>query len=308
MSSKDIGPLEGNFFPKYFIKNQFRTPTVYPPKDLDLTSQVAIVTGSNTGLGYEASRQLLSYKLSHLVMAVRTVQKGETAADQLRKDFPQATIEVWMLDMNSYESIQSFADRVKSDLPRLDMAILNAGLGKQTFGTVPATGHEESVQVNYLSTSLLAILLLPILKTRSPSGKPGRLTLINSATAYMTKFQNRDAKQLLASFDDPKQWDGNDRYGSSKLLGQMFTYKLLEYVSADDVIINLADPGLVKGTGLGGKGGILISVARSIFSLAGRTVEAGATAYVDAVAVKGKESHGCFLMSWEIAPSVQALI
>ncbi len=104
-SSKDLGPSPLSFFPGIFIKTQFRTKPRYPPKDTDLTGRVGIVTGSNTGLGFESSRQLLSYKLSRLIMAVRSPTKGEAAAAKLRKEFPRATIDVWILDMNSYESV-----------------------------------------------------------------------------------------------------------------------------------------------------------------------------------------------------------
>ena len=83
----------------------------------------------------------------------------------------------------------------------------------------------------------------------------------------------------------------------------MFLWKLFDYVSADEVIINLADPGAVKGTELArdAKGGMKVA-AKLFGALAGRTMKVGASCLVDAVVNKGKESHGCFLMSWQIHP------
>ncbi|KAI1452421.1 NAD(P)-binding protein [Annulohypoxylon moriforme] len=303
VSSKELPPSTVPFFPNQFFRNQFRSKPQYPPPNTNLSEKVAIISGGNTGLGFEAATQLLSFKLGTLILAVRSTAKGEAAASKLRARYPKATIHVWKLDMSSYDSIQEFAGRVNTQLPRLDMVILNAGVSKLEFGTVSSTGHEETVQINYLSTALLAILLLPALKSKSPPGIPGRLTIVSAALTLVAKFPNRDESPLLPSFDNPKYWDPNDQYCSSKLLMHLFLWKLVDYISADDVIVNLADPGFVKGTELardvsGGQ-----RVGLSIFaSLTGRNKKHGASTYVDAVVNKGKESHGGFIMSWQIHP------
>ncbi|KAG4216943.1 hypothetical protein PC116_g34576, partial [Phytophthora cactorum] len=89
----------------------------------------------------------------------------------------------------------------------------------------------------------------------------------------------------------------------SKFLGQMFAYKLSEYVSADDVIVNLVCPGFVKGTDLSRDVSIIIKPLQVLFSsIAARTVKDGASTYLDAALVKGKESHCSFVMSWQVSP------
>ena len=203
----------------------------------------AIVTGGNTGLGYEAVLQLLGLKLTKLILAVRSLEKGGVAAAKFRKLYPKAAIEVWQLDMSSYPSIQAFASRVESQLSRIDIVLLNAGGMKLEFTPNKSTGHEETVQVNYLSTVLLAMLLLPILKAKGKTGgQPARLTIVNAALTLAAKFPNRDANPLLVSFDNPKNFDHQETYNSSKLLAHIFLWTLVDYVSADDVIVNLADP------------------------------------------------------------------
>lgn len=147
MDSKSLPPRTESFFPTIFYKTQFCERQAGLPEGLELSSKVAIVTGGNAGLGYESARQLLALKLSHLILAVRSFDKGEQAASKLRQLFPKAKIEVWKLDMCSYASIQSFAKRVDTDLKRLDIALLNAGLVKPTFDIVKETGHEETLQV-----------------------------------------------------------------------------------------------------------------------------------------------------------------
>ena len=294
-------PFPSPYFPNIFFKNQFRTKPVWPPKDTTLTGKVAIVTGANQGLGLECSDQLLSLRLSRLIIAVRSVAKGKAAADILRTKYPKAVIDVFQLDMSSYDSVQAFIAQVEQ-LERVDIAILNAGLNKMKFDLVPSTGHEETIQVNYLSTALLCILLLPILKRKSAEG-PGRISIISSGLAFMAKFHNRTASPLLPSFDDANNFNGTEQYNTSKLLGMMFLYKLVDYVSADDVVVNVVDPGYVKGTSLTRDWSFVESaVITPMKHMAARTTRVGASTYVDATVVKGKESHGSYIMSWKISP------
>ena len=303
VGSKDLKPSTDSFG-KVFFHNQFRAKPQWPAPETSLLDATAIVSGSNTGLGYEAARQLLGLKLSRLIMAVRSLERGEAAAARLRRQYPDASIKVWQLDMSAYDSIQAFAARVSSQLSHIDIVILNAGVIGLTFKKTKSTGHGELLQVNYLSTMLLAILILPTLKAKGPpDGRPARLTVVSAALTLVAKFAERDSVPLLAAFDDPKMFDHQETYNSSKLLAHMFLWNLVDYVSADDVIVNLADPAWCKGTELTRDvtGGTKVGV--KIFgALTGRSPVVGASCFVDAVVNKGKESHGCFIMSWQIHP------
>jgi NAD(P)-dependent dehydrogenase (short-subunit alcohol dehydrogenase family) len=303
VGSRELEPSYKSFG-KIFFQNQFRDKPQWPAPGTTLSGKTAIVTGANTGLGYEAALQLLGLNLSQLILAVRSVGKGEAAAGKMRSQFPKATIEVWQLDMCSYESIQAFARRAESQLPRLDIALLNAGIIKFTFTTVPSTGHEETLQVNYLSTMLLAVLLLPIFKAKKQHGEPGRLTIVSAALTLAAKFPERDRVPVLKAFDDPKLFTNDETYNSSKLLAHMFLWNLVDYISADDVIVNLADPAWCKGTNLAREvTGAGLRLGVKIFgATTGRSPKVGASCFVDAIVNKGKESHGCFLMSWKIHP------
>jgi len=284
-----------------FFHRQFTKPKPLP-KDIQLTDQVAIITGSNTGLGLETSRQLLQLGLSHLVMGVRSQAKGDTAANLLRKEFSQATISVWLLDLESYDSITAFAERCAT-LPRIDIAILNAGLSKTSFSTVASTGHENLMQVNYLSTALLAILLLPILKAKKSASatRPPVLSMVGSDLAYMGTIETNGP--ILQQFDQAKGFIGMSWYSKSKLVLTLFTAKLAEFTSSSDVLINIVNPGMTKGTDLGREAPWMLGIVlRPIQALLARSVEVGATTYVDAVLGQGEESHGSFLSEWTIKP------
>ncbi|KIW21663.1 hypothetical protein PV08_02243 [Exophiala spinifera] len=302
--SKDMAPLPKNFAPVFF-RNQFCTTIELPTKQKypNVAGQVAIITGSNGGIGFDAAQQLLSLGLSHLIMGVRSLSRGNEAASKLKAAHPSAKIDVWQLDMESYESIQAFARKCNETLSRIDIAILNAGIGPLTYQTVRSTGHELTLQVNHLGTVFLSILLLPILKIKSPGMTPPHLTIVNSVTAHLVKFPNRRQRPLLASFDNPKTFNPQEQYGVSKLISQLFLVKLAELVDPNDVIINMVDPGLVKGTGLArDTKGMQAVAAKMFFGIAGRPVARGAATYVHAVLGHDKDSHGCFLMNSKIAP------
>ncbi|KAE9369324.1 putative short-chain dehydrogenase/reductase family protein [Stipitochalara longipes BDJ] len=294
-------------FRKIFWNNQFRVKIELPTERNfpSLKGKVAIVTGANCGLGFESSKQLLDLGLSHLIVAVRSLEKGRAAASKLLLANTTATIDIWPLDMESYDSIQAFVRKCNTELSRIDFTILNAGIGPIAFRKSPSTGHESAIQVNYLSTVFFAILLLPVLKAKSTPDGPPRLTVISSVLGHLAKFPNRDQRPLLPSFDDIKitPWDPREAYGVSKLLSQLFLVELSEHVNSNDVVINMVEPGATKGTGLARDVGGAMLIALKIFQgIAGRRVERGAATYADALLGHGKESHGCFLMNCEITP------
>ncbi|KAL8717199.1 MAG: hypothetical protein Q9225_005534 [Loekoesia sp. 1 TL-2023] len=306
VASKELPTFPKNFG-KTFWNNQFKVRIPLPSEECfgSLVGKVAIVTGANQGLGFEASKQLLKLGLSHLVVAVRSVDKGKAAAAKLAAANSSAKIDVWALDMESYDSVQAFVRKCDTELSRIEYTVLNAGVAPMKFNKVRSTGHETAVQVNHLSTVLLTILLLPVLKAKSTRQDPARVTVVNSVTAHLCKFPNRAQRPLLPSFDDPKNppWDSQERYGVSKLLPQLFLVQLTECVKSDAVIINMVDPGLTKGTSLGrDASGVVLLMSKIFFGVAGRTVDRGAATYVDALLGHGKEAHGCFLMNTEIAP------
>lgn len=305
--SKQMDGFPENFFP-IFVQNQFRTKIELPTREKypGVEARCVIITGSNTGLGFESARQFLSLGVSHLVMGVRSIDRGNEAAAKLRQANPSARIDVWKLDMESYKSIQAFVQKCQQDLTRIDNVILNAGLSNLKYEIAPETGHEKTVQVNHFGTALLGLLLLPVLKEKSKGlGYPPQMTVVNSLMAHLCKLPNKDQRPFLASFDDTAitPWDPQERYGASKLLSQLFLVRLAERVSPDYVTINMVDPGLTKDTRLWREITGLMAVGAGAFTkIAGRPVDRGAATYIDAALGLGRESHGCFLMNSTIAP------
>jgi NAD(P)-dependent dehydrogenase (short-subunit alcohol dehydrogenase family) len=266
------------------------------PTNLDLTGKTVLVTGANVGLGFEAVRHFLRLKPHLLIMGVRSVTKGEAAAAVLREEFVNARIEVWELDMESYRSVQAFAARAELELDRLDVAVLNAGLAKLAFERVEeGARHEITMQVNYLSTALLSLLLLPILRPTTSSTKPGRLTIVNSgASLPLNLDEPAEGARLLDSFDRPETFDAFGQYGLSKLLIMMFVAKLAQTINPDEVILNSTDPGATKGTAFfRDVNSRIMNIAIGAFmGLIGRQISDAARIYVHSSLVLGHESHG----------------
>lgn len=169
-----------------------------PVPTAKFTDQVVIVTGSNTGMGLEAARHLVRLDAAKVILAVRSVSKGEAAAQSISASTGrEGVVEVWELDLASYQSVEAFAQRVQG-LPRLDAVVANAGIYFFDFET--AEDNEATITVNVVSHMLLALLLLPKLReTALTTGKPSVVTFTGSFTHWMTKFPERNSDHI---FDD----------------------------------------------------------------------------------------------------------
>ncbi|KAI1378737.1 NAD(P)-binding protein [Hypoxylon crocopeplum] len=301
----DVSPEKEGSILNYLYRQLTHTPAEV--SDVDLSGKTAIVTGSNVGVGLECGRQLLHLGLTKLILAVRNVSKGQTAADELSKGQSpkQGSIEVWELDYSSYDSICSFVERTKG-LERLDIVILNAGIMTTAMRLNPNTGHEETIQTNYLSTALLAILLLPVMKTKrlTTPQQPGRITITSSDAAAWAKLNEKDENPLLPSFDRPGKVDMTNRTFVSKLLGQMFLVELAKRVPSSVAVINAATPMMVydseisRDTARSLPGKIAEVFRRRI----GYTAAVGARMVVDAAVRHGEETHGQYLGLHKVKP------
>ncbi|KAL7918079.1 hypothetical protein ACQKWADRAFT_324096 [Trichoderma austrokoningii] len=277
------------------------------PKDVNLRGKTAIITGSNIGLGFECAGQLLDLGLSKLIIAVRSEAKGEEAKKLLlsgRDPTKPPTIQVWKLDLSSYDSIMAFAERTKS-LERLGITINNAGLMKKTYEKAHSTGHEETFQVNYLGQALFTLLLLPFIKEKNSLEQPGRLILISSDTAAWAEFKGKNSDSLFAGLDNPQLFDGSDQYFTSKLLSQLFLTELVKRVPPSVAIINAPNPGLCKSSLVRDYGSIFERMFVYLFKLVlGRDGSVGARAFTDAAVKQDTESHGQYLEDGKVQPMV----
>lgn len=279
-----------------FVYRQKFVTLPYPNQAF--TDQTIIVTGANTGLGLEAARHFTRLDASKVILGVRSIDKGNEA----KKDIEESTkrtgvVEVWQLDLGSYESVKEFSQRAQG-LHRLDIVLENAGIAGYKFAM--AEDNEAMITVNVISTFLLALMILPKLKeTAMKFNKQPHLVVVSSEVQAMAKFKERDSPNFLEGLKDKDTANMGERYPLSKLLEVFYVRELAARTKASgksDVIINCTNPGLCQ-SNLGREGVLILEIMK--FFLA-RSAECGSRNQVNA-ATAGEETHGAYLSECQIA-------
>lgn len=234
-----------------FINRQFIT---FPPEiHTSFANRTVIVTGASSGLGFAATGLLTSLGASRIILAVRNQSKGEEAISSIRSKNPSLTtqLEVWPLDLSSFASVLTFADRAANQLPRLDALIANAGVWPHKYRKTQG-GHEEALQTNVLATALLACALHPKLKaTAREHGVLTHITFTGSELYEFAAFKERKQAGrggLLGALDDKEIAAKRigDRYHTTKLLVMLVAKQMAALAPLKDgagVVINVNAPG-----------------------------------------------------------------
>ena len=150
----------------------------------DQTGRVVIVTGANSGVGYETTRAL-ARKGAHVVMAARSAERNAAARDRILAEIPAALITLMPLDLASQSSVHAFAAAFLARFDRLDQLYNNAGLMATPYG-VTADGFETQFGVNHLGHFALTGLLIDRLTAtpgRASSPPPARRRSMAASTS-----------------------------------------------------------------------------------------------------------------------------
>src|ERR1700759_4671213 len=140
----------------------------------DQTGRVAVITGSNTGLGYETAAALAA-KGAHVVIAVRNLDKGKDAAGLIHRRSPNADVALQELDLTSLDSIRAAAEKLRATHDHIDLLINNAGL-MYTPKSQTKDGFEMQFGTNHLGHFAFTGLLLD----RLPAGAGSRVVWVSS--------------------------------------------------------------------------------------------------------------------------------
>lgn len=174
-----------------------------PVQTADFAGKCVIVTGANAGLGKEAVKQFVRRGAAKVIATVRSNAKGKAALEEIEADTKRPGVtEIWELDYSNYASVRAFGAGI-AQLDRLDAVVLNAGVATKNFEV--CEGQESSITVNVISTTLLTLLLLPILRASAAKwDTQPTLTVVCSEIHTWAKFPERKAPNALQALSDPK--------------------------------------------------------------------------------------------------------
>jgi NAD(P)-dependent dehydrogenase (short-subunit alcohol dehydrogenase family) len=213
----------------------------------DQAGKRVIVTGANSGTGQEAARRLAEAG-AHVIMAVRTVAKGDQARAGILARHPGASLEVRRIDLADLASVREFSDGLLADATPVDLLVNNAGVMAPPTRMTTADGFELQFGSNFLGPFALTLRLLPlVLAAPAP-----RVVTMSSGVANFGRIR----------FDDlewERRYSANSAYSQSKLADLMMTLHLAA-VAAErdwDLMSVAAHPGFTRtnlqtaGAGLG---------------------------------------------------------
>jgi NAD(P)-dependent dehydrogenase (short-subunit alcohol dehydrogenase family) len=201
----------------------------------DLSGKVIIITGANSGIGYEAAKEF-ARKGAQIVLASRNLDKAQSALSQIQAEIPETKAEILKLDLASLKSIRHFTDEYKAKYDRLDVLLNNAGIMMVPYGKTN-DGFEKQFGTNHLGHFALTGLLIDLLlKT------PGTRVVNISSNAHY--FGEMDFSNLM--YENGGGYSAQKAYGRSKLANLLFTYELQRRFEARKVnmIAVAAHPGI----------------------------------------------------------------
>ena len=196
----------------------------------DQTGRVAVITGANTGLGYETAATLADHG-AHAVLAVRNLDKGKDAAARIATRSPGASVALQELDLTALESIRAAAEQLRSDHDRIDLLINNAGV-MMTPKSSTKDGFELQFGTNHLGhfafTGLLLDRLLPVTGSR---------------VVTVSSIGHRIGRIRFDDLRSDRSYSRMGAYGQSKLANLLFTYELQLRLTGTNTIAVAAHPG-----------------------------------------------------------------
>ncbi|KAI9484600.1 hypothetical protein BDB00DRAFT_792750 [Zychaea mexicana] len=205
----------------------------------DLSGKVAIITGSNTGIGRVCALEM-ARKHCQIIVASRSEDKGQAVVSEIKSATGNEKVEFVKLDLLSLQSVKTFADTFKSRYDKLHILLNNAGVMLCPYG-LSEDGLETHFATNHVAHYYLTMQLLPLLIKSAPS----RIVNVSSKGHQMTSLSARS----LDKVNDEKGYNSTLQYGLSKACNILFTRELakrLESRGIHNVYVNSNHPGVVK--------------------------------------------------------------
>lgn len=215
------------------------------------TDRVVLVTGGNTGIGYETSKWIAMMG-ARVIIACRSEERAKNAIEKMQKEFEEEKakgtagicskerldVEFMALDLASLNSVENFIETFKSKETKLHLLLCNAGIAMHPL-EYTEDGFEIMFQVNYIGHFLLVTKLLPIMLD---SGKDCRIVLVSSDAHLTSSF---DLEKAQGKHHTKENFKRLQYYGNSKLYQIMQMYCLNRRLRKTNVTVNSIHPGIV---------------------------------------------------------------
>lgn len=197
-----------------------------------LDGRIALVTGGNTGIGLETSRDL-ARRGARVIIASRNTARSKQAVEDIIRTTGNKNVEYRYLDLSKFSCVIQFVEEFNRDVQNLHILVNNAGCGKSS-PKLTEDGCDRMMQVNYISSFLLTTLLIEKLI----ASKPSRIVIMSSALHHIDILNADDIAGVNARFVPAI-------YVNSKLC-QVLWMKALVKRLPDGVTVNSVHPGIVK--------------------------------------------------------------
>lgn len=202
----------------------------------NLKGKVIIVTGGNSGLGYEAAKVFAKHNAT-VILACRSIERAEEAKEKIMTEYPKSHVSIIQLDLESLDSVKLFVEAFKKKYTRLDVLLNNAGIMTVPYGKTK-DGLERQNGINHFGHFALTAQLFDLIKSTPGS----RIVNVSSVAHKMGRMD----------FNDPLFENGKyskfKSYGRSKLSNLLFTYELDRRIKAKglDIRVMAAHPGVAN--------------------------------------------------------------
>jgi len=197
------------------------------------TGRTAIVTGANTGIGYETALAL-ARKGAHVTLACRDLQKAEAAVERIASERPAGSVRARQLDLSDLESVRRFSEGFAAEHEQLDLLIANAGVMVPPFGRT-AQGFELQFGTNHLGHFALVGRLMPLLRRTAGA----RVVVVSSGVHHGGRIHFDDLDFATRGYSP---WRA---YAQSKLANLLFALELQRKLAAagESLVVTAAHPG-----------------------------------------------------------------
>lgn len=199
--------------PNYSVAQSQRLDLPLILKPQDCKDKTFIVTGANSGIGYECAKHLVQLQAARVLITVRDLTKGEETRAKIEAETGRSgVIGIYRLDLTAFDSVRAFVTKIVSEVERVDGVVANAGTSNGEW--FENEGMEGNFTVNIFSNFLLMAMMQPYLKMVGEKfGVTPSFTFTGSMGPFVSPkspLEGIDRDRILEDLNDRKKWESPD--------------------------------------------------------------------------------------------------